>query len=160
MLNSVYNKNPSKKSRRFTFHSSVLAVQTVVLNAFRMGAGGSTPESFFAFQAVQLEYSLLSASEDISKSDLQIHLEALFRTAQAEFFLESPLQCTEPSCILIKMKSFESEDEARRFCKAELSECLAAREKSRPKVQEAQDYSKGFSGTAADTKAEKDFEKM
>lgn len=124
-----------------------------------MGAAGSTPESFFAFQVTQLEYSLLSGSENISNTDLQSRLESLFIKAQAEYLFKSPLECTEPSCILIKMKNFETMEEAKKFCKVTISESLAAREKSKPKVVES-DYSKGFSGSAADTKAEKEFEKM
>jgi hypothetical protein len=124
-----------------------------------MGAGGSTPDSFFAFQVVQLEYSLLSGNNNISQADLQSHLESLFTKAQAEYALESPLSCTEPSCILIKLKNFDSVEAGKTFCKAAISASLEAREKSKPKVVEA-DYSKGFSGSAADTKAEKEFEKM
>ena len=124
-----------------------------------MGVAGSTPESFFAFQVVQLEYDLLSKSENITQSDLQKHLETLFVTAQAEYGLESPLECTEPSCILMKLKKFETTEEARKYCKETISESLAARENNKPKIVES-DYSKGFSGSAADTKAEKDFEKM
>lgn len=124
-----------------------------------MGAGGSTPESLFAFQVVQLEYSLLSCSDNISPTELQKHLESLYIKAQIDFALESPLECTEPSCILIKLKKFETVDEGKRFCRKVISECLAAKERSKPQVVEA-DYSKGFSGSAADTKAEKDFEKM
>jgi hypothetical protein len=124
-----------------------------------MGAGVSTPESFFAFQVVKLEYSLLSGSENISENDLQLHLEALFTTAKNEFAFLSPLECSEPSCILIKLKNFDPIGEAKKFCKVTVSECLAAREKSKPQVVES-DYSKGFSGSAADTKAEKEFEKM
>lgn len=125
-----------------------------------MGAAGSTPtpESFFAFQVVQFEYALLKGSENIS--DLNQHLESLFIKAQTEFALESPLLCTEPSCLLIKMKTtFKSPEEAKSITRQQISESLGAREKSKPKVVDS-DYSKGFSGSAADTKAEKEFEKM
>ena len=125
-----------------------------------MGAAGSTPASFFAFQVVQFEYNLLTGSENISDTDLKTHLETLFDKAQVEFALESPLLCTEPSCLLVKMKTnFKSTEEAKTFAKQQISESLETREKSKPKVVNS-DYSKGFSGSAADTKAEKDFEKM
>ena len=138
-----------------------------------MGAGGSTPEAFFAFQVVQLEYSLLtstsastststqslSLAQSLSPEELQSHLQALYTSALTEYSFESLLLCNEPSCILIKLKNFDTPEEAKRYCRVAVSESLAAREKSKPKVVEA-DYSKGFSGSAADTKAEKDFEKM
>ena len=140
-----------------------------------MGAGGSTPEAFFAFQVVQLEYSLLtststsastststqslSLAQSLSPEELQSHLQALYTSAITEYSFESLLLCNEPSCILIKFKKFDTPEEAKKYCRVAVSESLAAREKSKPKVVEA-DYSKGFSGSAADTKAEKDFEKM
>lgn len=124
-----------------------------------MGGAASTPEAFFAFQVVQLEYELLCRSDDISEKALKLHLESLFVTAQREFGLESPLECSEPACILMKLKRFESEEEAKKFCKQSVIDALAARERSKPKLVDS-DYSKGFSGSAADTKAEKDFEKM
>jgi hypothetical protein len=146
-----------------------------------MGAGGSTPEAFFAFQVVQLEYSLLTSTstsastststststqslaqaqpQSLSPEELQSHLQALYTSALAEYSFESLLLCNEPSCILMKLKKFDTPEEAKKYCRVAVSESLAAREKSKPKVVEA-DYSKGFSGSAADTKAEKDFEKM
>ena len=146
-----------------TLSQNLLGVQCLFQFSIRlfltMGAGASSPSAFFAFKVVQQEYDLLISREELPKMNLQLHLEALYATAMKEYHLASPLECTEPSCILVKMKSFDPPDDAKKHCKEAIAEALRAREKSKPKIVES-DYSKGFSGSAADTKAEKDFEKM
>mmetsp|Transcript_14330 Transcript_14330/g.21462 ORF Transcript_14330/g.21462 Transcript_14330/m.21462 type:complete len:401 (-) Transcript_14330:46-1248(-) len=123
-----------------------------------MGAGPSTAGSneYFAFNVVKREYELLKTS--LSDSELHTHLEKLFVSAKAECSVTSYLECREPSCILEKIETMSPDDMSN--CRDRILEALNAREKAKGAPKGEADYSKGFSGTAADTKAEKEFEKM
>jgi hypothetical protein len=111
-------------------------------------------QELFAFKVIKKEYSLLS--NVVPDQELISHLQALYDHAKQEFSL-TPAECRHPACILVKLD--EGGSESINNFKTMVSDALLQKEKTKKKVVES-DYSKGFSGTAADTKAEKEFEKM
>jgi hypothetical protein len=125
---------------------------------------GSTPssnylpskEELFAFRVIQIEYNLLKDS--LSSNDLSTRLERLYQLAKEECDC-SPLDCREVSCLVLKL-SENNRNELMNSIKLAIIEALICKESLKAKQMTSSDYSKGFSGTAADTKAEKDFEKL
>lgn len=126
-----------------------------------MGGGTSSSENeaeLFAFRVVKHEYELLSGA-GIQDSELYLHLEDVFKTALVDYSRDSFMEYKEPSAILVKINDLSSQglvNESRTI----VHDALVAREKNKKGPNAEADYSKGFSGSAADTKAEKEFEKM
>lgn len=114
-------------------------------------------QEVFAIKAVQLEYEWLSQSI-IEQSELKSYLIDVYLAAMEDFSLSSPFLCHNPATIILKLKETDSiqlDNEIKSF-RSTLDE--AERKKIVVKVNT--DYSQGFSGTKADTDAEKDFAKM
>lgn len=123
-----------------------------------MGGSSSIPstEELFAFRVVRHEYNLLK--ETVEPDKLSLRLQQLYGIAKDETH-KNLLECREVSCILIKLNG-ENQTEILKSCKLAITDALNNREKMKSQQQVSSDYSKGFSGSAADTKAEKDFEKL
>lgn len=123
-----------------------------------MGGSSSTPSEaeLFAFQVIQCEYNLMR--DTLPPHDLTLRLQQLYELAKEES-QRHPLDCREVSSILVKITGRDGE-EVMRSCKAAIVEALNTKERLKSQPSTSSDYSKGFSGTAADTKAEKDFEKL
>ena len=130
-----------------------------------MGGGCSTDNgghideaNLFAFKVARRDYELLSDS-GLSDVELQSHLADVFTTALNDFTCESVLDCVEPCSILVKIDGIQKAD-VRKDVMSIIFDALTLKEKGKKAPVGDADYSKGFSGSAADTKAEKDFEKM
>jgi hypothetical protein len=123
--------------------------------------GGSSSISskegeLFAFRVIQCEYNLLK--DTLPPNELTNRLQHLYELAKEES-QKHPLDCREVSCVLVKVTG-EDREEIIKSCKIAIMEALNTKERSKAQQTTSSDYSKGFSGTAADTKAEKDFEKL
>jgi hypothetical protein len=123
-----------------------------------MGGQVSTGAELFAFRVAKHDYELLSRT-GIPDDELSTHLQEVFITAQIDYGYESFMNCKEPSSILVKISDISNGDPVS-VSKTIVLEALMAQEKSKKGPVAEADYSKGFSGSAADTKAEKEFEKM
>lgn len=142
-----------------------------------MGNGSSIRDDsdLFAFQIVKIEYENLNKSFNSKKNDcsdnengcdfLPNTIEFSIKSRLEEIFIQSKNEydynisdCTNPSVILYKYQKL-SVEELDEFSEM-VMEAAIAREKIAHdlaiKNGVKSDYSKGFSGSAADTKAEKD----
>jgi hypothetical protein len=113
-------------------------------------------EELFAFRVIQSEFALLKDS--LPPDQLSVRLEQLYQLAKAECDT-SLLACREVSCLVMKLNQ-NDRDELINSSKLAIIEALNTKESLKAKQMTSSDYSKGFSGTAADTKTEKDFEKL
>lgn len=101
----------------------------------------------------------LSPALDLTPDQVQAHIESVYSAAQEEF--ETPLEsCVTPAVIMYKYQHMAPEE--RREYENRVVDAITAKEKERlkrklaTKKETSEDFAKGFGGTEADSRAEKE----